>query len=180
MIIETCFYQRQICKVGLLSSQSCLPLSSFSLWCLTVEISYILYWASSAFFQFSKVCCEYIVMTLFRVGSINLLSSLQLHTDLIMHQKMKKQRKILWRKGIHLAFSEKWNTGFGGFKKFYSPTPVLWKPSWEGQLLGAGIWGISVQKEGPSKSRKRGSRMNHFLLRHKRQCGCPESLYFCL
>ncbi|KAM9696192.1 sentrin-specific protease 5 isoform 5-T5 [Dama dama] len=32
---------------------------------------------------------------------------------------MKKQRKILWRKGIHLAFSEKWNTGFGGFKKFY-------------------------------------------------------------
>ncbi|XP_023606282.1 sentrin-specific protease 5 isoform X3 [Myotis lucifugus] len=34
-------------------------------------------------------------------------------------RKMKKQRKILWRKGIHLAFSEKWNTGFGGFKKFY-------------------------------------------------------------
>ncbi|XP_006869461.1 PREDICTED: sentrin-specific protease 5 isoform X2 [Chrysochloris asiatica] len=32
---------------------------------------------------------------------------------------MRKQRKILWRKGIHLAFSEKWNTGFGGFKKFY-------------------------------------------------------------
>ncbi|XP_066203961.1 sentrin-specific protease 5 [Saccopteryx leptura] len=32
---------------------------------------------------------------------------------------MKKQRIILWRKGIHLAFSEKWNTGFGGFKKFY-------------------------------------------------------------
>ncbi|XP_049735649.1 sentrin-specific protease 5 isoform X3 [Elephas maximus indicus] len=32
---------------------------------------------------------------------------------------MKKQRKILWRKGIHFAFSEKWNTGFGGFKKFY-------------------------------------------------------------
>ncbi|XP_054431100.1 sentrin-specific protease 5 isoform X1 [Pteronotus mesoamericanus] len=32
---------------------------------------------------------------------------------------MKKQRKILWRKGIHLAFSEKWNTGFGGFKKFF-------------------------------------------------------------
>ncbi|XP_058151587.1 sentrin-specific protease 5 isoform X2 [Dasypus novemcinctus] len=32
---------------------------------------------------------------------------------------MKKQRKILWRKGVHLAFSEKWNTGFGGFKKFY-------------------------------------------------------------
>ncbi|XP_076974070.1 sentrin-specific protease 5 isoform X2 [Tamandua tetradactyla] len=32
---------------------------------------------------------------------------------------MKKQRKIIWRKGIHLAFSEKWNTGFGGFKKFY-------------------------------------------------------------
>ncbi|XP_062065620.1 sentrin-specific protease 5 isoform X2 [Lepus europaeus] len=32
---------------------------------------------------------------------------------------MKKQRKILWRKGIHVAFSEKWNTGFGGFKKFY-------------------------------------------------------------
>lgn len=32
---------------------------------------------------------------------------------------MKKQRKTLWRKGIHLAFSEKWNTGFGGFKKFY-------------------------------------------------------------
>lgn len=32
---------------------------------------------------------------------------------------MKKQRKILWRKGIHLAFSEKWNTGFGNFKKFY-------------------------------------------------------------
>ncbi|XP_008565704.1 PREDICTED: sentrin-specific protease 5, partial [Galeopterus variegatus] len=32
---------------------------------------------------------------------------------------MKKHRKILWRKGIHLAFSEKWNTGFGGFKKFY-------------------------------------------------------------
>ncbi|XP_058586937.1 sentrin-specific protease 5 isoform X3 [Neofelis nebulosa] len=31
---------------------------------------------------------------------------------------MKKQKKILWRKGIHLAFSEKWNTGFGGFKKF--------------------------------------------------------------
>ncbi|XP_053528805.1 sentrin-specific protease 5 isoform X9 [Artibeus jamaicensis] len=34
-------------------------------------------------------------------------------------RKMRKQRKILWRKGIHLAFSEKWNTGFGGFKKFY-------------------------------------------------------------
>ncbi|KAF3827445.1 hypothetical protein GH733_002931 [Mirounga leonina] len=33
-------------------------------------------------------------------------------------RKMKKQKKILWRKGIHLAFSEKWNTGFGGFKKF--------------------------------------------------------------
>ncbi|KAM6223124.1 sentrin-specific protease 5 isoform 2-T2 [Rhynchocyon petersi] len=32
---------------------------------------------------------------------------------------MRKQRKILWRKGIHLAFSERWNTGFGGFKKFY-------------------------------------------------------------
>ncbi|XP_055977101.1 sentrin-specific protease 5 [Sorex fumeus] len=32
---------------------------------------------------------------------------------------MKKQRKFLWRKGIHLAFSEKWNTGFGGFQKFY-------------------------------------------------------------
>lgn len=32
---------------------------------------------------------------------------------------MKKQRKSLWRKGIHLAFSEKWNTGFGGFRKFY-------------------------------------------------------------
>lgn len=32
---------------------------------------------------------------------------------------MKKQRKTPWRKGIHLAFSEKWNTGFGGFKKFY-------------------------------------------------------------
>lgn len=31
---------------------------------------------------------------------------------------MRKQKKILWRKGIHLAFSEKWNTGFGGFKKF--------------------------------------------------------------
>ncbi|XP_047645446.1 sentrin-specific protease 5 isoform X2 [Phacochoerus africanus] len=31
---------------------------------------------------------------------------------------MKKQRKILWRKGIHLAFSERWNTGFGSFKKF--------------------------------------------------------------
>ncbi|ELW50946.1 Sentrin-specific protease 5 [Tupaia chinensis] len=34
---------------------------------------------------------------------------------------MKKQRKILWKKGIHLAFSEKWNTGFGSFKKFYFP-----------------------------------------------------------
>ncbi|XP_045143461.1 sentrin-specific protease 5 [Echinops telfairi] len=32
---------------------------------------------------------------------------------------MKKQRKLLWRKGIHLAFSEKWNAGFGSFKKFY-------------------------------------------------------------
>ncbi|KAM6161138.1 sentrin-specific protease 5 isoform 1-T1 [Erethizon dorsatum] len=32
---------------------------------------------------------------------------------------MKKQRKSLWRKGIHFAFSEKWNTGFVGFKKFY-------------------------------------------------------------
>ncbi|KAB1283909.1 Sentrin-specific protease 5 [Camelus dromedarius] len=32
---------------------------------------------------------------------------------------MKKQKKSLWRKRIHLAFSEKWNTGFGGFKKFY-------------------------------------------------------------
>uniref|UniRef100_A0A8D1PTQ9 Ubiquitin-like protease family profile domain-containing protein n=1 Tax=Sus scrofa TaxID=9823 RepID=A0A8D1PTQ9_PIG len=31
---------------------------------------------------------------------------------------MKKQKKILWRKGIHLAFSERWNTGFGSFKKF--------------------------------------------------------------
>uniref|UniRef100_A0A8C3YPZ9 SUMO specific peptidase 5 n=1 Tax=Catagonus wagneri TaxID=51154 RepID=A0A8C3YPZ9_9CETA len=31
---------------------------------------------------------------------------------------MKRQRKILWRKGIHLAFSERWNTGFGSFKKF--------------------------------------------------------------
>ncbi|XP_003792722.1 sentrin-specific protease 5 [Otolemur garnettii] len=32
---------------------------------------------------------------------------------------MKKQRKLLWRKGIHFAFSEKWNTGFGGFETFY-------------------------------------------------------------
>ncbi|XP_004834769.1 sentrin-specific protease 5 isoform X1 [Heterocephalus glaber] len=32
---------------------------------------------------------------------------------------MKKQRKSLRRKGIHFAFSEKWNTGFVGFKKFY-------------------------------------------------------------
>ncbi|XP_040859043.1 sentrin-specific protease 5 isoform X1 [Ochotona curzoniae] len=32
---------------------------------------------------------------------------------------MKKQRKILWRNRIHVAFSEKWNTGFGVFKKFY-------------------------------------------------------------
>lgn len=32
---------------------------------------------------------------------------------------MKKQKKILWRKGIHLAFSEKWHTRFGGFKKSY-------------------------------------------------------------
>ncbi|XP_007517495.2 sentrin-specific protease 5 [Erinaceus europaeus] len=50
---------------------------------------------------------------------------------------MKKQRKILWRKGIQLAFSEKWNTGFGGFEKFYfhqhlcivkakSGRPVTW------------------------------------------------------
>ncbi|XP_051005716.1 sentrin-specific protease 5 [Acomys russatus] len=34
---------------------------------------------------------------------------------------MKKQKKILWKKGIHLAFSEKWNTGFGSFKKFCFP-----------------------------------------------------------
>eukprot|EP00072_Mus_musculus_P070762 XP_017172525.1 PREDICTED: sentrin-specific protease 5 isoform X6 [Mus musculus] len=34
---------------------------------------------------------------------------------------MKKQKKILWKKGIHLAFSEKWNAGFGSFKKFYFP-----------------------------------------------------------
>lgn len=34
---------------------------------------------------------------------------------------MKKQKKILWKKGIHLAFSEKWNAGFGNFKKFYFP-----------------------------------------------------------
>ncbi|XP_021500802.1 sentrin-specific protease 5 isoform X2 [Meriones unguiculatus] len=50
---------------------------------------------------------------------------------------MKKQKKILWKKGIHLAFSEKWNTGFGSFKKFYFPQnlcflkaklgrPVVW------------------------------------------------------
>lgn len=32
---------------------------------------------------------------------------------------MKKQRKTLWRKGIHIAFYEKWNTGFSGLKKFY-------------------------------------------------------------
>lgn len=32
---------------------------------------------------------------------------------------MRKQRKSLWRKGIHFAFSEKWNTRFVGFKKFY-------------------------------------------------------------
>ncbi|XP_008836735.1 sentrin-specific protease 5 isoform X3 [Nannospalax galili] len=37
---------------------------------------------------------------------------------------MKKQRKILWKKGIHVAFSEKWNTGFGNFKKFYFPQHV--------------------------------------------------------
>lgn len=50
---------------------------------------------------------------------------------------MKKQKKILWKKGIHLAFSEKWNTGFGSFKKFCFPQklcfltaklgrPVVW------------------------------------------------------
>lgn len=50
---------------------------------------------------------------------------------------MKKQKKILWKKGIHLAFSEKWNAGFGGFKKLYFPQnlcflkaklgrPVVW------------------------------------------------------
>ncbi|KAM5292069.1 sentrin-specific protease 5 isoform 1-T1 [Ctenodactylus gundi] len=55
---------------------------------------------------------------------------------------MKKQRKILWRKGIHLAFSEKWNTGFGGFKKFFLPQhlcilkaklarPATWNPQWK-------------------------------------------------
>ncbi|XP_042524626.1 sentrin-specific protease 5 isoform X1 [Dipodomys spectabilis] len=32
---------------------------------------------------------------------------------------MKKHKKVPWRKGIHLTFSEKWSAGFGGFKKFY-------------------------------------------------------------
>uniref|UniRef100_A0A673SYE3 SUMO specific peptidase 5 n=1 Tax=Suricata suricatta TaxID=37032 RepID=A0A673SYE3_SURSU len=54
---------------------------------------------------------------------------------------MKKQKKILWRKGIHFAFSEKWSTGFGGFKKFQFHQHLcvlkakLGRPStWSGQL----------------------------------------------
>uniref|UniRef100_A0A673STT3 SUMO specific peptidase 5 n=1 Tax=Suricata suricatta TaxID=37032 RepID=A0A673STT3_SURSU len=65
----------------------------------------------------------------------------QLHQISLCIRKMKKQKKILWRKGIHFAFSEKWSTGFGGFKKFQFHQHLcvlkakLGRPStWSGQL----------------------------------------------
>nr|XP_006974562.1 sentrin-specific protease 5 [Peromyscus maniculatus bairdii]XP_042115102.1 sentrin-specific protease 5 [Peromyscus maniculatus bairdii] len=51
---------------------------------------------------------------------------------------MKKQKKILWKKGIHLAFSEKWNTGFGSFKKFYFPQNLCFLKAKVGRPV---VWG---------------------------------------
>ncbi|XP_026641318.1 sentrin-specific protease 5 isoform X2 [Microtus ochrogaster] len=64
---------------------------------------------------------------------------------------MKKQKKILWKKGIHLAFSEKWNTGFGSFKKFYFPQNLCFLKAKLGRPV---VWGQQLRhfqcsKKGP-------------------------------
>ncbi|XP_005383206.1 PREDICTED: sentrin-specific protease 5 isoform X2 [Chinchilla lanigera] len=68
---------------------------------------------------------------------------------------MKKQRRSLWRKGIHFAFSEKWNTGFVGFKRFYFHQHLcilkakLGRPvTWKRQLgyLQCGKKSLEIQK----------------------------------
>lgn len=80
---------------------------------------------------------------------------------------MKKQGKFYGGKES-IAFSEKWNTGFGGFKKFYFHQHLcVLKAKLGRPVTWSRHWGISSAEEGPSKSRKRGSRMNHFLLRQK-------------
>ncbi|EGV96368.1 sentrin-specific protease 5 isoform X1 [Cricetulus griseus] len=55
---------------------------------------------------------------------------------------MKKQKKILWKKGIHLAFTEKWNTGFRSFKKFYFPQNVCFLKARLGRPV---VWGRQLK-----------------------------------
>ncbi|KAL1787303.1 sentrin-specific protease 5 isoform X1 [Sigmodon hispidus] len=51
---------------------------------------------------------------------------------------MKKQKKILWKKGIRFAFSEKWNTRFASFKKFYFPQNLCFLKTKLGRPV---VWG---------------------------------------
>lgn len=55
---------------------------------------------------------------------------------------MKKQKRILWKKGIHLAFTEKWNTGFRSFKKFYFPQNVCFLKARLGRPV---VWGRQLK-----------------------------------
>lgn len=80
-------------------------------------------------------------------------------------RKMKKQKKILWKKGIHLVFSEKCNAGLEASRSSTFPkTCDFWKLSWEVQLFGIGSWSISSVIK-IFTSRKHGFRTYRFVQR---------------